>query len=70
MGPVLPILQRLPTKQNRIFKRLRTTMGEIADELLVRTRREEEGKALMEEKSIISLLSTHFITLYEMILEC
>jgi len=31
-------------------------MGEIADELLARNRREKEGKALMEEKSIIGLL--------------
>ncbi|KAF8148864.1 cytochrome P450 [Crassisporium funariophilum] len=56
MGPVLPVLQNLPTKQNRMFKRLRTTMGGIADELLARNRREKEGKALMEEKSIIGLL--------------
>jgi len=57
MGPVLPILQYLPTKQNRMFKRLRLTMGEIADELLARNRKEKEGKALTEEKSIIGLLS-------------
>jgi hypothetical protein len=40
-----------------MFKRLRLTMGEIADELLVRNRKEKEGKALTEEKSIIGLLS-------------
>jgi hypothetical protein len=57
MGPVFPILQYLPTKQNRMFKRLRLTMGEIADELLARNRKEKEGKALTEEKSIIGLLS-------------
>ncbi|KAF8812724.1 cytochrome P450 [Phlegmacium glaucopus] len=56
MGPVLPILHYLPTKQNKIFKRLRMTMGGIADDLLARNRREKEGKALMEEKSIIGLL--------------
>ncbi|KAF8972060.1 cytochrome P450 [Flammula alnicola] len=56
MGPVLPILQNLPTKQNRTFKRLRSTMGDIADELLARNRKEKEGKALTEEKSIIGLL--------------
>jgi len=58
MGPVLPILQYLPTKQNRMFKRLRFTMGGIADELLARNRNEKEGNALSEEKSIIGLLST------------
>ena len=58
MGPVLPILQYLPTKQNRMFKRLRLTMREIADELLARNRNEKEGTALSEEKSIIGLLST------------
>lgn len=56
MGPVLPILQNLPTKQNRMLKRLRSTMQEIADELLARNRKENEGKALTEEKSIIGLL--------------
>jgi hypothetical protein len=40
-----------------MFKRLRLTMGEIADELLARNRKEKEGKALTEEKSIIGLLS-------------
>ena len=57
MGPVLPILQNLPTKKNRMFKRLRSTMREIADELLARNRKEKEGKSLTEEKSIIGLLS-------------
>ncbi|CAA7269644.1 unnamed protein product [Cyclocybe aegerita] len=56
MGPVFPTLQNLPTKQNRIFKRLRDTMGEIADDLLARNRREREEKQLSEEKSIIGLL--------------
>ena len=57
MGPVLPILQYLPTKQNKMWKRLRSTILDIADELLARNRREKEGKALTEEKSIIGLLS-------------
>lgn len=57
MGPVLPILQNLPTKQNKTLKRLRTTMGEIADELLARNREEKDGKSIVEEKSIIGLLS-------------
>jgi hypothetical protein len=61
LGPVFPMLQNLPTKQNRMFKRLRTTMGGIADELMSRDRGmgEEEGGgkgAGKEEKSIIGLL--------------
>jgi hypothetical protein len=61
MGPVLPILLKLPTGENRMFKRLRLTMSKIADELLDRTRREKAGKITgevkAEEKSIIGLLS-------------
>jgi len=39
-------------------------MGEIADDLLARNRIEKEGKASMEEKSIIGLLSTHIFEHY------
>ncbi|KAF4616127.1 hypothetical protein D9613_011263 [Agrocybe pediades] len=53
MGPVLPILQHLPTKRNKIFKRLNSTMRGIADELLARNRR---GKEESNDKSIIGLL--------------
>ncbi|KAF8148841.1 cytochrome P450 [Crassisporium funariophilum] len=56
MGPVLPMLMNLPTKRNRMFKRLRTTMGGIADELLARNRGEKAGKPSLEDKSIIGLL--------------
>jgi hypothetical protein len=55
LGPILPMLLQLPTAQNRLFKKLRTTMNTIADGLLDRTRKEKEGAA--EEKSIIGLLS-------------
>jgi hypothetical protein len=59
MGPVFPILQKLPTRQNLTFRKLRTTMRSIADELLERNRREKAGKGgVGEEKSIIGLLST------------
>jgi hypothetical protein len=40
-----------------MWKRLRSTIRDIADELLARNRMEKEGKALIEEKSIIGLLS-------------
>jgi hypothetical protein len=52
------MLLNLPTSRNRLFKKLRLTMGAIADELLARTRKEKEGAA--EEKSIIGLLSMFF----------
>ncbi|RDB20296.1 hypothetical protein Hypma_012676 [Hypsizygus marmoreus] len=59
MGPVLPLLLKLPTGENRLFARLRITMSEIADELLARTRKEKEEKLAGEKtegKSIIGLL--------------
>ncbi|KAF9457218.1 cytochrome P450 [Collybia nuda] len=60
MRPVLPILQYIPTTDNQLFSRLRVKMGEIADELLDRTRKEREGKLTAkeraEEKSIIGEL--------------
>lgn len=58
LGPVIPFLLRLPIGDNRIWAKLHATMGEIADELLERTRKEKQGllgeKA--EEKSVIGLL--------------
>lgn len=59
LGPVLPYLLKLPTEQNRIFRKMRVAMGEIADELLARTRKEKEGglAGKAEEKSVIGLLS-------------
>lgn len=63
MGPVLPLLLKLPTGENRLFKKLRLTMSEIADELLERTRKEKSGKVVSEkaeERSIIGLLSASY----------
>ena len=59
LGPVFPILQKLPTKENLIIKRLKATMKGIAKELLERNREGGVGveKAIGEEKSIIGLLS-------------
>ncbi|KAF9040790.1 cytochrome P450 [Panaeolus papilionaceus] len=57
LGPVFPMLQKLPTKRNRMFKRLRTTIRGISDELLERNRREKAGLSTGEtDKSIIGLL--------------
>lgn len=59
LGPVFPMLQKLPTKRNRMFKRLRTTIRGISDELLERNRREKAGLSTGEtDKSIIGLLGT------------
>ncbi|KAF8878006.1 cytochrome P450 [Gymnopilus junonius] len=46
LSPVFPWLQHLPTKQNRTIKRMRATMGEIADEVLKRNRSELTGSPL------------------------
>ena len=58
LGPVFPILQKLPTKENLIFKRLKATMKGIAEELLERNREGNEGseKGISEDRSIIGLL--------------
>ncbi|KAF8994355.1 cytochrome P450 [Cyathus striatus] len=54
LGPVFPILQKIPTERGRMLKRLRNTMGGIADVLLERSRKEKEGGGA--DKSIIGLL--------------
>ncbi|KAF5363712.1 hypothetical protein D9756_001123 [Leucocoprinus leucothites] len=59
LGPVFPTLQNLPTRSNRMLRRLRETMGKIADELLERSRRVKlDGKddTVTADKSIIALL--------------
>ncbi|KAF8075757.1 cytochrome P450 [Lyophyllum atratum] len=58
LGPVIPFLLRLPIGDNKIWAKLRATMGEIADELLDRTRKEKQGSVAekREEKSVIGLL--------------
>ncbi|KAJ3570409.1 hypothetical protein NP233_g4425 [Leucocoprinus birnbaumii] len=59
LGPVFPTLQNLPTRSNRMLRRLRETMGKIADELLERSRRVKmDGKedSVTADKSIIGLL--------------
>ncbi len=63
LGPVFPILQKLPTKENLIIKRLKATMKGIAKELLERNREGGVGadKGIGEEKSIIGLLSKSIV---------
>ncbi|KAG2151477.1 cytochrome P450 [Suillus clintonianus] len=58
LASVFPIITKLPTKRTVLFKKLGTTMGEISNELLVRSRREKDANMSDrdEEKSIIGLL--------------
>ena len=60
LGGVFPIFVNIPTGRNVLFKKLRLTMGQVAEELLDRTRREKAGnmagEAQAEERSIIGLL--------------
>ncbi|KJA19568.1 hypothetical protein HYPSUDRAFT_143511 [Hypholoma sublateritium FD-334 SS-4] len=63
MGAVFPILQKLPTKKNRIVKHLKDTMQGVAEELLAGN---SEGgvdreKGMGEEKSIMGLLGKRML---------
>lgn len=65
LGPVFPTLQNLPTRGNRMLRRLRETMGKIADELLEKSRTVkvfEGGKEdnVTTDKSIIGFLGSCF----------
>jgi hypothetical protein len=56
---VFPIITKIPTKRTNLFKKLGMTMGEISNDLLIRSRREKDANlsGKDEEKSIIGLLS-------------
>ncbi|KAH7913961.1 cytochrome P450 [Hygrophoropsis aurantiaca] len=58
LAPVFPWLIKLPTSRAKLVKKLNTTMGEISEELLSRTRKEKEADAsdAKAENSIIGLL--------------
>ncbi|KAG2066347.1 cytochrome P450 [Suillus decipiens] len=53
-----PIITKIPTKRSKLFKKLGVTMGEISNDLLIRSRREKDVNMSErdEEKSIIGLL--------------
>ncbi|KAG2125601.1 cytochrome P450 [Suillus cothurnatus] len=55
---VFPIITKIPTKRTNLFKKLGMTMGEISNDLLIRSRREKDANlsGKDEEKSIIGLL--------------
>ncbi|KAG2125569.1 cytochrome P450 [Suillus cothurnatus] len=58
LASAFPIIAKLPTKRMKLMKKLRVTMGEISNDLLLRSRREKDVnmKDAEEEKSIIGLL--------------
>ncbi|KAG2144211.1 cytochrome P450 [Suillus clintonianus] len=58
LASVFLIITKIPTKRTMPFKKLSTTMEEISNELLVRSRREKDANMSErdEEKSIIGLL--------------
>ncbi|KAG1780538.1 cytochrome P450 [Suillus placidus] len=53
-----PIIAKIPTKRTNLFKKLSVTMGDISNDLLIRSRREKDLNVSErdEEKSIIGLL--------------
>ncbi|KAG2125568.1 cytochrome P450 [Suillus cothurnatus] len=58
LASAFPIIAKLPTKRRKLTKKLHVTMGEISNDLLLRSRREKDVnmKEAEEEKSIIGLL--------------
>jgi hypothetical protein len=52
LAPILPLLFKLPTRRKRLMDELRSSMSELANQLLEKTKRED-----VEDKSIIGLLS-------------
>ena len=60
LAQVFPILVKIPTSRGKLSSKLNVTMGEISNDLLMRTRREKDVNVneTEEEKSIIGLLST------------
>jgi hypothetical protein len=57
LASAFPLIAKLPTKRRKLTKKLHVTMGEISNDLLLRSRREKDVKEAEEEKSIIGLLS-------------
>jgi hypothetical protein len=60
LASAFPIIAKLPNKRMKLTKKLNITMGEISNDLLLRSRQEKDVnmKEAEEEKSIIGLLST------------
>jgi len=60
LAQVFPIMVKTPTKRKGLTDKLNTTMSEISNDLLIRSRREKDMDVSDTEagKSIIGLLST------------
>ncbi|KAG1889104.1 cytochrome P450 [Suillus fuscotomentosus] len=60
LASVFPIILKIPTERRNLLKKLSITMGQISNELLIRSRREKGvnigGRG--QENSVIGLLST------------
>jgi hypothetical protein len=59
LASAFPILLKIPTKRRILIKKLRMSMEQISNDLLIRSRREKgvNMSGREEEKSIIGLLS-------------
>lgn len=55
LSPYFPFLATLPTRTNRVMRKLRQSLTNISAELIERTCKERQGG--VEEKSIVGLLS-------------
>ncbi|KAG2029687.1 hypothetical protein BDR03DRAFT_834856, partial [Suillus americanus] len=58
LAPAFIVILKLPNKRTQLFKKLGATMGEISNDLLIRSRSEKDANIIDkdEEKSIIGLL--------------
>jgi hypothetical protein len=59
LASAFPIIIKMPNKRTNLFKKLSVTMGEISNDLLIRSRQEKDVNISEtdEEKSVIGLLS-------------
>ncbi|KAG2146818.1 cytochrome P450 [Suillus clintonianus] len=58
LASAFPVILKIPNKRTQLFNNLSATMGEISNDLLIRSRREKDANMIErdEEKSIIGLL--------------
>ncbi|KAG2140207.1 cytochrome P450 [Suillus bovinus] len=58
LASVFPIILKIPTKRQNLFKKLEANMGQISNELLIRSRREKDVNMNEggQENSVIGLL--------------
>jgi hypothetical protein len=62
LASAFPIIFKIPTKRTNLLKKLSVIMGEISNDLLIRSRREKDinMSETDKEKSVIGLLSAFF----------